>query len=730
MQDKVMKTILKCISAVASLVSASVFTGCINQQVVLTEEPPSEEIVMRITATLPDENADTRLSYYESGKALKAYWSEEDVLIANGIPSNEDYVYRFELTEGAGTGTGVFECQSKTTDFPPSSLSTNAWTIYFPGSTIICEEDYLKHSYTGQVQRGNGNTDHLKSYHSIRLLCTDGSSQIPFEDAFIDFSGEGYEESSCMKLSLSGFPSSITPTEVSLKYKAPDSRNSSCFYTYNVIDRYWGSYPPDPASSDRISLRLEDFEPCTSIKAYIMMSNHPVTLDAGGTLTISVKSTGGKIYTCTKTLTSDATLEGGRLHSISGTTWTERDFLNIDGFDNPEDGIVVLQEAATGSGTDIIIMGDGFSSTHFGADGNYDQVMRKAYQDFFSVEPYASLKSYFNVYYINAVSEEDHDAVPSANGATQGDASTVFSTEFTHNSTSISGDNNAVKSYAEQAIRFKGGKGGTACSTEDEVTSRADRALMIVMVNVACHAGTCALAWTEDPVKDYAYAYSIAYTALNTTDEKRRWTMIHEAGGHGFGKLADEYEGYQYNTFSTSEWSYLAAMHEYGVSRNINEHWTPEEEAKWNNIHWQHTNASNVYWSGLLSESLDYDTSEGLGIYKGANSFIHMYCRATENSIMRDQFGTDGQFFNAISRWAIWYRLMRMTGMISSGTFKDSLSGFISFDNTLTITKNAAPPETRSGIMDEIMPLAPPVMLKGHWEDGRFKTDDQTILSD
>lgn len=704
-----MKRITRNLIIAASFITSLVLSGCTEEKPAALPES-NEEVTWRITASLDDSEPDTRLDYFESGKALKAYWSSEDQIVANAQPSSSYYVYTFSLKEGEGTSTGVFECTSRTSDYLPENLITNAWTIYFPGSKIRCEKDYLDFSYTNQVQKGNGSLEHLQDYHTIRLMCTDGTNatECVFDNAFIDFSGDGHTESSCMKFNLSGLPS-ITPTEVALEYSAPAGGYSSCFYLYNVINEFWGSTQPNYSTSNKISIRLEDFEPCSEATVYMMMSNRPVYLQAGGTLTIHVKSKEGKLYSCSKTLKSDAILEGGRLHKISGSSWTESVVENIDGFDNPEEGIVVLQEATKGDGTDIIIMGDGFDKTHFGSAGDYDQIMRKAYNDFFSVEPYTSLKEYFNVYYINAVSSEDHDAEPLQNGATQGDASTIFSTQFTPNTTSITGDDNATRTYAAQAIRKKGGKNGSECTDEDEISSRVNSSLIMVMVNVECHAGTCSISYNF--ATDYCAVSSVAYTALSTSEEMRRWTLIHEAGGHGFGKLSDEYGDNFITRFSTTEWDYLIKQHNGGIYRNINEHWTADEKKDgWDNdFRDTYTDESNVYWSDLLDASYGYTTSEGLGIYRGGKTYSNLFCRPTNNSVMRNQFETDGHYFNAISRWAIWYRLMRLTNSTDAQSFKESLDDFIAFDNKLTIEKNSA--LTKSCDTEGLLPLATPVLI-------------------
>lgn len=400
---------------------------------------------------------------------------------------------------------------------------------------------------------------------------------------------------------------------------------------------------------------------------------------------------------------------------------SEVDMGPIDGFDDPENGIVILQEATIGSGTDIVIMGDGFSKRHFVPGGNYDRLMRQAYEDFFSIEPYSSLREYFNVYYINVLSEDDHDAVPyydswgNQNGATQGNADTRLGTIFTQGSTSISGNNDLVLEYATQAIQMKGGANGTKCEYYNAY-NRAYKALIIVLPNVECYAGTCYLAWRTSRTEDYADRYSIAYCSLGSDNTGRecKYTLLHEAGGHGFGKLADEYSSYSLTRFNTGEWYTLRDYHEYGVYRNVNEYWTAEEAQRWNGLSWEYTTESSVYWAELLDYSYNYRSTEGLGLYKGAYTYTSLFCRPTNNSIMNSQLATNGQFFNAISRWAIWYRLMRQTKSTNASSFKASLDDFIQFDKNLTITQNKTNAVTRSSgtPFEDFRPLGTPVLVE------------------
>jgi hypothetical protein len=92
--------------------------------------------------------------------------------------------------------------------------------------------------------------------------------------------------------------------------------------------------------------------------------------------------------------------------------------------------------------------------------------------------------------------------------------------------------------------------------------------VMIVQVNVKTYAGSTTTTITN--ASDYGSGFSVAFTALGTTEDQRTWTTIHEAGGHGFGKLCDEYEGNAYTTFNVSYWNDLDNLHQnFSISDEI-----------------------------------------------------------------------------------------------------------------------------------------------------------------
>ena len=100
----------------------------------------------------------------------------------------------------------------------------------------------------------------------------------------------------------------------------------------------------------------------------------------------------------------------------------------------------ILQQASLGKGLPIVIMGDGFIDTDI-ADGTYDTVMDKTLENLFTEEPLKSLRDYFNVYAITAVSKNNNFG---------SGFETAFRCELEGgNSTGISGNDEVVMEYVE-----------------------------------------------------------------------------------------------------------------------------------------------------------------------------------------------------------------------------------------------------------------------------------------
>lgn len=182
------------------------------------------------------------------------------------------------------------------------------------------------------------------------------------------------------------------------------------------------------------------------------------------------------------------------------------DKLTIEQYDcDYADGdLVVNQTANSGPGIDIVFIGEGYDAKDI-ADGILLNDARNGYKYFFNVEPYTTYKEYFNVSSIVSLSGES--GIETAN--------TILDNKFI---------NHGVLDY-------------DACfSWVKKVMPKIDisRSVIILLENTPQYYGWTMMygdgsALCVVPVSQEAYPYDF------------RGLIQHEAGGHAFGKLADEY---------------------------------------------------------------------------------------------------------------------------------------------------------------------------------------------
>lgn len=95
-------------------------------------------------------------------------------------------------------------------------------------------------------------------------------------------------------------------------------------------------------------------------------------------------------------------------------------------------------------------MGDGFVDQEI-ADGTYSTVMKKAMSNLFSEEPLKSLRNYFDVFMIRAVSENNDFGAG---------YHTAFSCKLVGGNTSlITGDDVSVQVYVKKVLRMRRNEG-------------------------------------------------------------------------------------------------------------------------------------------------------------------------------------------------------------------------------------------------------------------------------
>lgn len=325
-----------------------------------------------------------------------------------------------------------------------------------------------------------------------------------------------------------------------------------------------------------------------------------------------------------------------------------------------------LQTASEGNGINVVLMGDAFSDRQI-ADGTYEKVMQQAADAFFSEEPYTSFKDMFNVYYVNAVSKNE--------GYVDG-GETIFSGTF-GGGTHVMGNDELCMKYAQTAFNF----------TNEQMQD----VLIVVMMNSTAYAGTCYMYYNTGYTSDYGRGTSVAYFPIGTSYEDLATILHHEAGGHGFAKLNDEYA-----------YEYMGMI----PANEIRDEQNMRENYGWGKNTDYISDPARVYWSKFIADSRY--ASENIGVYEGACTYWTGAYRPTENSIMNDNTGG----FNAPSREAIYYRIHKLA-YGESWTY--DYEEFVNWDlNQRARSRVSVVPQKK------YPPTAPPVIIKARWENGRF----------
>lgn len=614
---------MKRFSTIPVIITLLFITGCSKNEldIVSPVQCCDDLSSSDISAILNEDASMTKMVFQEgldsnSHLFLQSKWSESDAIV---ISSNQDDASKavvFNLIGGQGTGTGIFRGDKELTE---KSLS---WTIYYPVS-VKTDSDFSSFSFDGQTQKGNNNTSHLSSLNLMRKRYHYSTPETA--PTAISFSGDDFEQSSCIKFILSDFPESITPKSLTME-------------VYNYATWIWSSLGQEVVVETDFSqtLSFTDIQATSSLTAYMMIPPAEHIFSKGQFMRITLDGYDGKKIVTERKLSNDLCLQSGTYNILS----LKKNWVLDTGVDGTWGVFQTPSADATNKYCNIIFMGDGYTySDYEGTESKFLKDARDAYEAVFSIEPYKSLKDYFGVYYVNVVSGQKINTEGSyLNGAKNVDTHTTLEVQFTPNETKTSGNEQRAMYYAELIPDLTAGQ---VC-----------RSTMCVIANTYCHAGSCTLYYGNWET-DYCENYSIAYLALGHNDndqaESYRRCVIHEVGGHGIGKLADEYTMPQYYPNPTSAWNNLSSRHARGIYHNVNKY----EEGI--------TTVNDTPWSGL--ENIKTYSPEQIGVYDGAYTVNRDFCRSTPNSIMRESSPySNADYFNAVSRRQIYHRIMRLSG--------------------------------------------------------------------
>lgn len=264
----------------------------------------------------------------------------------------------------------------------------------------------------------------------------------------------------------------------------------------------------------------------------------------------------------------------------------------------------------------FIFTGDGFTKEDI-ETGVFDKYMREAYDGIFTTEPFKSLKNRFNAWILYAVSEDD--GITTYEEYSKGEMrNTRFGVYFYDSSRGmrLSGDDgfSDVINYAKAKIEGQGGYYAP------------ETGVVVVVAKTNVYGGTTLLDRT---------GRAVALCPLATSERNAFPRIVaHEAGGHGFGKLADEYYPGGGN-ISTSEKNGLLEWQKSDIYMNVS----------------LEKDATKVPWSWLIGKSGYEDT----GVFAGGYYYLGGVWRSSEMSIMKDLLVDPN--FNDYSRFLIFERL-------------------------------------------------------------------------
>ena len=287
------------------------------------------------------------------------------------------------------------------------------------------------------------------------------------------------------------------------------------------------------------------------------------------------------------------------------------------GYEYGEDEWITLQKATKGNngGINIVLLGDGFNAKDI-ASGKYLNDIKQEVEYFFGIEPYKTYRDYFNVY----------TAIPLSTESGVGTVNTIrynrFNTTFT-GGVGLKADYDEVFDYALGAPTVNKGN--------------LNQTLIIMVPNSTDYGGICQM-WEDGSAIAFCPQSTYGYP-LDT-----RGVIQHEAGGHGFGKLGDEY--IYHNAFiDFCDCTCCGHVFEFNAAKSLGWFDNLELTGKMHSVGWSHLIFDDRY-------------SDIVDIYEGGYMHNRGVFRSEPNSCMNN----DIPYYSTISRESIVKRIKAYAG--------------------------------------------------------------------
>lgn len=296
--------------------------------------------------------------------------------------------------------------------------------------------------------------------------------------------------------------------------------------------------------------------------------------------------------------------------------------LDVEQYDTDySDGeVMTLNTATKGPGIDIVFIGDGYDAKDI-AKGTFKQNTEDGFKHFFGIEPYSTYKDYFNVYAV--VSKSDDSGIGTVNTVID----TKFGSYFTQN---------RIKAPAADKC-FQWAKRADA-------SMDLSKSLVIMLMNTSTYEGVTMMygdgsAIACCPVSTDAYPYDF------------RGIIQHEAGGHGLGKLGDEYI---YHNAFIQTCNCICCEHPQGDDDTMTSYGIYKSKGWYKNLSMT-ADAKQVPWAHLIYHK---NYSDKVDMYEGG----YMHTRGVYRSEATSCMNNNIPYYSAISRQAIVERIKAYAG--------------------------------------------------------------------
>ena len=312
-----------------------------------------------------------------------------------------------------------------------------------------------------------------------------------------------------------------------------------------------------------------------------------------------------------------ASRDGKVVFRLKDKDYTHECSVSQYGYEYGEDEWITLQKATKGNngGINIVLLGDGFNAKDI-ASGKYLKDIKQEVEYFFGIEPYKTYRDYFNVY----------TAIPLSTESGVGTVNTIrynrFNTTFT-GGVGLKADYDEVFDYALGAPTVNKGN--------------LNQTLIIMVPNSTDYGGICQM-WEDGSAIAFCPQSTYGYP-LDT-----RGVIQHEAGGHGFGKLGDEY--IYHNAFiDFCGCSCCGHVLEFNAAKSLGWFDNLELTGKMHSVGWSHLIFDDRY-------------SDIVDIYEGGYMHNRGVFRSEPNSCMNN----DIPYYSTISRESIVKRIKAYAG--------------------------------------------------------------------